>query len=80
MRTSNVEQLLSNFSKSEIAIDSVAESAEMNVPVKRTQASYVHNEEMVIGFILCSVIPPKVQSIPHSTNIMFYLSRWFNWT
>lgn len=57
MRAFNGNGILLNLSKPETVIGFVVVLAKN---VERMQVSYVNNEEIVIGLILCSSIPPRV--------------------
>ena len=57
MRAFNGNGILLNLSKPEIVIGFVTILVKN---VERMQLSYVNNEEVVIGLILCSSIPPRV--------------------
>ena len=57
MRAFNGNGILLNLSKPETVIGFVTILAKN---VERMQLSYVNNEEVVIGLILCSSIPPRV--------------------
>lgn len=57
MRAFNGNGILLNLSKPETVIGFVAVLAKN---VERMQVSYVNNEEIVIGLIFCSSIPPRV--------------------